>query len=151
MRSEGQRANHVCGAIGKRRAHNSKQNANLSQHTVKRVQTLFNRTPPPHKKKGFQKEDYQVNFKALSLKLDFQLSKLSTSMWRSVHSPHSKWTSLCFGLPNTLGGRHWPGAMLSVRTGRLSEHCRRNTRENHLLVTANLLHLYIPGKSHPHL
>lgn len=44
------------------------------------------------------------------------------SMWRFVHSPHSKWTSLCFGLPKTLGGRHWPGAILSVRTGRLSEH-----------------------------
>lgn len=25
---------------------------------------------------------------------------------RFIHSPHSKWTSLCFGLPKTLGGRH---------------------------------------------
>ena len=98
-------------------------------------------------KYGFQREDLELDYKALSLTLNLHLSKLAT--WRCVHSPHSKWTSLCFGLPKTLGGRHWPGAMLSVRTGRLSEHCRRNTGENHLLVTSNLLELYIPSKFHP--
>lgn len=75
--------------------------------------------------------DCRLNNKAWNLKFNLRLSQLSMS--RFVHSPHSKWTSLCFGRPKTLGGRHWPGAMLSVRAGRLSEHCRRNSGENHLL------------------
>lgn len=93
--------------------------------------------------------DCQLNHKAWNLQFHLQLSQPSMSTWRFVHSPHSKWTSLCFGLPKTLGGRHWPGAMLSVRAGRLSEHCRRNTGENHLLVTVNSPDLYIPGRSYP--
>lgn len=109
---------------------------------IKQNMDIFNRH-----KSGFQKKDLKLNYKAVSLKLNLQLSKLAT--WRCGHSPHSKWTSLCFGLPKTLGGRHWPGAMLSVRTGRLSEHCRRNTKENRLLVTMHFLELYIPGKFHP--
>lgn len=67
---------------------------------VKNDMDIFNR------KEHFQKEDFQLNDIALSLKLNLQLSKLSMSMCRFVHSPHSKWTSLCFGLPKTLGGRH---------------------------------------------
>lgn len=101
---------------------------------VKKNMDIFNRN-----RYGFQKEDLELNYKALRFKLNLQLSQ--SAMWRFVHSPHSKWTSLCFGLPNTLGGRHWPGAMLSVRTGRLSEHCRRNTGENHTLITLNWLEL----------
>lgn len=108
---------------------------------IKQNMDIFNRH-----KAGFQKKDLKLSYKAISLKLNLQLPKLAT--WRCGHSPHSKWTSLCFGLPKTLGGRHWPGAMLRVRTGRLSEHCRRNTRENRLLVTMHFLELYIPGKFH---
>lgn len=72
-------------------------------------------------------DDWWLSNKALNLSFNLQLSQLLTSMSSCVHSPHSKWTSLCFGRPKTLGGRHWPGAMLSVRAGRLSEHCRRKS------------------------
>jgi len=43
--------------------------------------------------------------------------------------PHCSCTSLCFGFPKTLGGRQWPGATLSVRTGKLSEHWKRTGSE----------------------
>lgn len=128
----------MCGTARKRRKSNSKwENTNPSQRTLKRTRTFSTGKTTVFRRKTSNLITKHYVFNSISS------CPNCPCQWEDVHSPHSKWTSLCLGLPRTLGGRHAPGAMLSVRTGRLSEHCGRNTRENQLSY-GNLLDLYIP-------
>lgn len=66
--------------------------------------------------------------------------------------PHCSCTSLCLGLPRSRGGRQGPGATLSVRTGKLSEHCRRTQDQSSatLCCDQRSVNLLVPTQlSHP--